>query len=242
MEISKFFYKLYLINQLQTPISFLGTAFAIAPNGGLVTCRHVINIDYNHENLKLAVYDNEQKRFNLVNDIVLPFNEPLDLAFLPNALGRTKEEFIPILEPSKLIIGEDVYSFGYYTIGGRVEDVTQGYFSGRIVNMFHNRVIGEYPSLTLPYPVIEGMSGSPVLTYHNGPKLVGVCYGNQSQRIIASEILEYEEAGKGYRETVNRITEFGLAHHPNSIIKFLAEKSVSGFIVSEQKVEVSGLE
>ena len=28
--------------------------------------------------------------------------------------------------------------------------------------------------MTLSYPIIEGLSGSPVLTYHNGPKALGV--------------------------------------------------------------------
>ena len=41
--------------------------------------------------------------------------------------------------------------------------------------------------MSLSYAVIEGLSGSPVLTYHNGPKLVGMCWGNLQSRIVASE-------------------------------------------------------
>ena len=242
MQIAKFFYKLYLIDHSQKPISFLGTAFSITPNGGLITCRHVVNISYDPQSAHIAVYDNELGRFVSISKFVFPLNQTSDLAFLPNALNRVKKEFVPILEPSRLTIGEEVYSFGYYAIGGRVEDVTQGYFSGRIINMFHNKVISEFPSLLLPYPVIEGMSGSPVMTYHNGPKLVGVCYGNQQQRIVASEIVEYQDDKKEYKETINRIAEFGLAYHPSGLISFLMEKSISDFIVSEQKVEIEGLE
>lgn len=42
---------------------------------------------------------------------------------------------------------------------GPQREIEQGYFAGRIVNF------SKTPSLTLPYPIIEGMSGSPVLTY-----------------------------------------------------------------------------
>lgn len=242
MQIANFFYKIYLIDSSQKPVSFRGTAFPIIPNGGLITCRHVVDIASESKTLQIAVYDNELKRFAAIREIVFPSEQTLDLAFLPNALGRIKEEFVPILELSKFVIGERVYSFGYYAIGGRVEDVTQGYFSGTIVNMFYNQMKGGCPSLTLQYSVIEGMSGSPVMTYHNGPKLVGVCYGNQAQRIIASEVVEYQDTERECKETVSRIVELGLAHHPSSLINFLREKRVSGFIVSEERLQMKGLE
>jgi len=241
MEIAKFFYKIYSIDNAQNSISFLGTAFPIVPNGGLITCRHVVDIT-NPKNLQLAVYDNELRRFAMVSEILFPSDQNLDLSFLPNALRRTKEEFIPILEPSELKIGEDIYSFGYYAIGGRVEDVTSGYFSGKIINIFNNKMKGGCPSLTLPYPVIEGMSGSPVMTYHNGPKLVGICYGNHAQRIIAHEVLEYQDDKREYKETISRMVEFGLAHHPSSLIGFLRQRGISSFVVTRERVQIKGLE
>jgi len=241
MEVAGFFYRIYLIDNSQKPVKFLGSAFPIVPNGGLITCRHVVDI-VSDANFRLAVYDNEFRRFSIIHKVIFPSNQNLDLAFLPNALDRVKEEYIPILEPSKVLIGEEVYSFGYYAIGGRVEDVTQGYFSGRIVNIFQNQMRGGCPSLTLPYPILEGMSGSPAMTYHNGPKLVGVCYGNQAQRVIASEVVEYQDTKKEYKETVSRIIELGLAHHPFSLSSFLNEMAISGFVVSEEKISLKGLE
>lgn len=242
MKIANFYYKIYIIDNSQKPISFCGNAFPIIPNGGLITCRHVIDTLYEPETFKIVVYDNELNRFTKINRIIFPTDNNLDIVLLPNALDRKKEEYIPILEPSKLKIGEDVYSFGYYSIGDSIGNEIPGYFSGKIVNMFNNQMKGGYLSLTLPYSVLEGMSGSPVMTYYNGPKLVGICYGNQALRIIASEVVEYKDTKKEYKESISRITEFGLAYHPSILISFLREKSVNGFIVSEKRLQIKGLE
>ena len=242
MQISNFYYKIYIIDNTQKPISFCWNAFPITPNGGLVTCRHVIDISYDPKTYKMAVYDNELNRFVRIQKIIFPTDNIIDIAFLPNVLGREKEEYIPILKPSKLKIGEDVYSFGYYSVGDIIGNEIPGYFSGKIVNMFNNQMKGGYLSLTLPYSVLEGMSGSPVMTYCNGPKLVGICYGNQAHRIIASEVVEYKDTKKEYKESISRITEFGLAYHPTILINFLIEKSINDFIVSERGVQIKGLE
>ena len=85
------------------------------------------------------------------------------------------------------------------------------------------------------------MSGSPVLTYHSGPKVVGICIGNRSSRILASEIIEYKDNRSEFKETVNRIVEFGVAHHCAAIAVFLSQVGAQDFIVSSGQVEVPGL-
>ena len=242
MDINKFFYKLFLVDSRNLPTTFIGSAFPVAPDGGLLTCRHVIDVSI-PDGHAIAVYDPIISDFvRISHPLLWPVNPEVDMVYLPNVFGHPKREFFPILLPHQLKIGEDVYSFGYFSIGGSPNNVEQGYFSGKIVNFFRHEHGVDQASFMLPFPILEGMSGSPVLTYHNGPKLVGIAIGNRSSRILAHEIFEYKDDKKEFKETINRIIEFGVAYHPAAIIQFLSEVGVKGFIVSDQRVELSGLE
>jgi hypothetical protein len=239
MEIARFFYQLFKVDSNNNKLAFIGSAFTVAPNGGLLTCRHVIDIQLK-DNERIAVFDSEAGRLVTISNIIFPSNNRIDLAFIPNAFQRTKPEFFPILSPAILKIGESVYSFGFFAIGGGSAEIEQGYFSGDIVNFFQSEA--NTNSFVLPFPIIEGMSGSPVLTYHNGPKVVGLAYGNRSSRILASEIFEYKDTHKEFKETVHRIVEFGVAYHCATIIEFLTEVSASEFIVADNRIAIPNLE
>jgi|GEM_PF-2322973 hypothetical protein len=241
MNIAHFFYKLYLMHANGQPKQFLGTAFPVAPNGGLLTCRHVVDITVPHD-CSIAVFDNELSKFTKLPSLPkLSTNPEVDIAYLPNALSRNKPEYFPILSPAELKIGEDVYSFGYFAIGGNSNSIEQGYFAGKIVNFFNHEHSPKTASFTLPYAVLEGMSGSPVLTYHNGPKLVGIGIGNRSSRILASEIIEFQDSQLEFKESVNRIVEFGVAYHCAAIQSFLKQVGAQGFQVSAVQVHDAGL-
>jgi hypothetical protein len=166
----------------------------------------------------------------------------VDLAFLPDSFNRPRPEFIPILSPSLLKIGEDAYTFGFFSIGANQESIEQGYFAGRIINFFDYQESDGRARLTLPFPILEGMSGSPVLTYHNGPKVIGIGIGNRQTRILASEVVEFREGDVQLKESVNRIVEFGVAHHPTAIVKFLLQAKAQGFVVSDARIVVPSLE
>lgn len=241
MNIERFFYKLYLTDEAGQPMQFLGTAFPVAPNGGLLTCRHVVDINV-PVGCSFAVFDNELAKFTPLQSLPeFSSNPEVDLAYLPNALARDKAEYLPILTPSELKIGEDVYSFGYFAIGGDSNSIEQGYFAGKIVNFFNYEVSSETASFTLPYAVLEGMSGSPVLTYHNGPKVVGISIGNRSSRILASETVEYKDSQHEFKESVNRIVEFGVAHHCAAIQSFLIQIGAQGIHIGTEQVKINGL-
>lgn len=87
--------------------------------------------------------------------------------------------------------------------------------------------------MTLPFPVIEGLSGSPVTTFHNGTKVVGVCFGSESQRVLASEILEFKEGNREVRETINRVVEFGLAYRVEVIQSLCVGLGIAPTVSSE---------
>ncbi len=242
MQVAPFFYKVFVTTGGRQIRRFLGTAFPITPNGGLLTCRHVVDVPIK-DNETLAVFDNEKNRLVPISDFKVPAHPKFDIAFIPNALQREKSEFFPLLSPPLITMGEDVYSFGYYLSENNLSEnnLHTGYFKGNIVNFLNSDQTPGYVSMSLSYAVIEGLSGSPVLTYHNGPKLVGMCYCNFQTRIVAHEVMEFEDEKEKFRETINRIVELGLAYHVEALIKFLQEIDVDNFIVSSESVKISGL-
>jgi hypothetical protein len=234
MDSNLFFYRLYKMDASGRPIAFLGNAFPIEVNGGLVTCRHVLEISMAPGEY-IAVFDNEFNTYTRLEDIRLPSEPDLDLAFLPYALQRDKKEFFPLLTPQQLTMGEDIYSFGYFAIGGSgVGNVERGYFGGRIVNIVSDRA--DRATITLPFPVLEGLSGSPILTYHNGPKVVGMAIGSRSSRILAAEIVDVEEGDVRLREITNRIVEFGVGYHAVVLIEGLLRLGANQLVVTTEQV------
>jgi hypothetical protein len=190
----------------------------------------------------LLLHDNIRQQLFPIVERTYPRDESLDLAFLRASLPSDSHSYFPILTPPSLRVGEAVYSYGFFAIGGRGLEIEQGYFSGSIVNFTKSTSDPPIWSLTLPYPIIEGMSGSPVLTYHNGPKVVGLAYGNRSTRILASEIVEYEDSKGRSREAIHRIVEFGFAYHAAQLQAFLIEAKADGFVISADRLEIAGLE
>ncbi len=230
MQLRSFFHQLFLVGPNLQLRQFLGTAFPVAPNGGLLTCRHVVDVNKKEDEM-LAVIDAELNRAVPIEEVRYPQRRDLDLAFLPDALRRPKEEFFPILPPELVLMGQDVYSVGFYVAGGKTD---AGYFKGNIVNFAQFEEVPGLTGMSLSYAVIEGLSGSPVLTYHNGPKVVGVCHGSVQSRVAASEILEYQDERLKLQETITRIVELGQAYHASVLVRFLEEVGAQGFLVSSQ--------
>jgi trypsin-like peptidase len=235
----RFFFKVYLVDQSNNPRRYLGTAFAVTPRGDLLTCRHVVDANFDERTDRLAVFDDERDVFWFPGEPAYP-ESSLDMALLPHGPESPEGRFLPLFS-GEIPVGQNVYTFGFYARGGRVQDITQGYFSGTIVNLLRENVPEGIYSMTLPYAIIEGMSGSPVLTYHNGPKVVGLAYGSEEQRVVAQEVMDYKDTRREYKETINRIVEFGLAYHVATIIGFLSKAGIAEAVVSDNYVDIEGL-
>ena len=197
-----------------------------------MTCRHVTDVNKQEDEL-VAVFDGERNQFVPIEDLQYPQSPSLDMAYMPNALGSPKKEFCPILSPEQIAMGKDVYSVGFYVAGQIPES---GYFKGNIVNFTQSERTPTLTEISLSYAVIEGFSGSPVLVYHNGPKVVGLCHGSVQSCISPREILEYQDERLKLQETVTRIVELGRAYHASVLVKFLEEVGAEGYIVSSQNV------
>lgn len=223
-KIEDFFFKVFLVNRQTGARKYRGTAFSVAPNG-LLTCRHVVDISYDRAIEYLAIEDTNGSlaevksiRFSLTD------GKSLDIAYIDNPVGK-KRNYFRLSQPNAVVIGDQVFSFGFYE---QSEKITHAYFSGSIVNLFKNELSkwGTYASITLPYPTIEGMSGSPVLLksdHSELPLIVGMLVGSKNSRVVASEVLEYKDKEKTIHETINRIVEFGVAYHVATIAEFLKE-------------------
>lgn len=238
MNKAKLFYRLFKAKDSQ-PTHFLGTCFPVEPNGGFLTCRHVVDVEFN-DNEYLAIFDQEQKELIKVNSIKYPSDNNLDIAYLPNALGKNKEEFIPFLSPEDLKVGESIFIFGFFNEHENNVTTQEAYFSGKIVN-FTRSPNSSHTALTLPFAVIEGMSGSPILTYHNGVKVVGMAIGSKSARIVASEAIEYEDDKLQYKETISRIIEFGVGYHSTTIIDTFDELEITNALVTSGSADIPNL-
>lgn len=130
MQVNQLFFHLFKVNYEGEPTAFLGTAFPVRPDGGLLTCRHVVDINLN-EGESVCVLDDEQQRLAEVTDVVLSSDPTLDACFLPDALKRRSEPFFPILPPASILAGEDVYSFGFFLADGERTKTQNGYFKVR---------------------------------------------------------------------------------------------------------------
>ena len=235
LDINDTFYQLRTTNEDR----FIGTAFGIAPKV-LMTCRHVVND--RSEGEAIAIRNQRGQRWNVRPDQIWTV-EPgaLDLALILDAFNQDERPFFPILPHNNIMIGEDVYSFGFFMTtrtrrgGPAAGDDNQGYLKGNIVNVSQPPHEGGTQRISLSYPVIEGMSGAPVLTYHNGVKVVGLCYGNVQSRVVAAEILEHEADGKILRERVERIVEFGRAYPSPVLAAALGVSPAKGWAVTAER-------
>jgi hypothetical protein len=180
------------------------------------------------EGTRLAVLDRAAPRLVPITKILYPGDAGLDMALLPGVLDGSTKQF-PILTSGLFRVGEDVGTYGYYSQTGHVAQMVDGYFKGHVVSFRTDR----YVTITLSYPVIEGLSGSYVTTAHNGAKLVGMCFGSESQRVLAQEVVEIKEGERERREEVHRIVEFGMAYRSEVIETFCNECGVQPVVTDD---------
>jgi hypothetical protein len=172
---------------------FLGSAFAVAKDGGLLTCRHVVESAAG----KLGIIhfpENGEANIRWVERVHYPADKNLDLAFLPQAAAGVDGLVVwPTADPQGVVMAIDAYAFGY-TARGNPFPVECGYHAGSVVAVRPDyEYLGAYKAVALSFPVLEGMSGCPLLTSETpdlSRRLIGVCCANESQRVLAHEIVQ----------------------------------------------------
>ena len=240
MEIAPFFFKVYKVTKGGDPNAYLGMAVPITPDGHLLTARHVVDVDLGGDE-RLAIVDHDGQHLYLVETTLVSADPSLDLACIRSSTLRDTSQYLPILPPPHIKMGLDVHTFGHYLPAGDRINTRHGFFKGYVVNVT-NAMPNGHAALTLSYSILEGLSGSAVLTYHNGPKIVGLAIGNATSQIVAREYAEYANPGKDIyeKETIKRIVELGLAHHVTAIAKFAREHSLP-FMMTSKRTKLPGL-
>lgn len=240
MEIAPFFFKVYKIDKSSNPIAFLGMAVPIAPGGYLLTARHVVDVDLS-EDERIAIVDHYGRHLYPVETQLFSQDPTFDLACIRPSALHDRNEYLPILPLQHIMMGLDVHTFGHFLPAGNRIETRHGYFKGHVVNVTEAMSNG-HAALTLSYPILEGLSGSAILTYHNGPKIVGVATGNAISHIVAHEHTEYANPGKNIqeKETIKRVVELGQAHHVSAIVNFAREHSLP-IVMTENSTEIEGL-
>ncbi len=212
---------------------FLGTSFLIHADGGLLTCRHVAESVHDGEQLAVLHFDNrggKRESLILVDEVLYPADEKLDLAYLPRAASVIESRVAwPVGEQSWILMGIEAHAFGY-TARGNPFPVEIGYHSGSLVVRRHSDPnLGGHPSIVVSFSVLEGMSGSPLLSADSPDltrQVIGICCGNESHRIVAREVVSTEIDGREVREQVQRLVEQGLVLPLWTILGFLQEIGV----------------
>jgi hypothetical protein len=247
MDRTRFLFRVFVLGQDGLPAALAGCAFPISGRGDPVTCRHVIErCDEDERLLPIGVWDDRRSRLFPVRRGETPDWPDLDLAVIPRAFGdEPTGDYFPMLDPDRLEIGEDIFTWGYYATNPRhLDRVRHGFFRGSLVSLEPGSAAVKetaYERLVLPFPVIEGLSGSPVLTYHNGVKVVGVCFASEAHRVQAYEVTEVKEGNIKRREELRRIVEFGLAYPPRLLIDWLQDAGFAPEVVSVEAVSSPGL-
>ena len=212
---------------------FLGTSFVVGADGGLLTCRHVAESVSDGEQLAVLHADNaEGKRESIIfpEEVLFPADDGLDLAYLPGAASVIESRVTwPMGEQSWILMGIEAHAFGF-TARGNPFPVEIGYHSGSVVVRRHSDPnLGGFPSIVLNFPVLEGMSGSPLLSAESpdlSRRVIGICCGNESHRIVAREVVSTEVDGREVREQVQRLVEQGLGLPLWTVLDFLQEIGV----------------
>jgi Trypsin-like peptidase domain len=238
------FFPVFQLSMEGRPVAHVGNAFPVTADNGLLTCRHVIELRGADDSLlPVGVMNTETGHIKPVEAATVPDAADLDLAFIADGVERESRGYFPLLPDAQLALGTDVFSLGYYTEGAAVESLTAGYFSGKIVTgKTGDPERGDWGSLALAYAVIEGVSGSAIVTYHHGNKLVGICHGSLSQRVMAYEVIDMHDGDVRYREQVHRIVEFGQGYPAGTIEWFLRSQSIERFTVTADRVDIPDIE
>lgn len=210
-----------------------GTAFFINQRGAFLTARHVVqncqaDIDTNGGIAALVMRDDSRPELRFSGRV-----ENLEFADMPYdiAVGivhRASKGYFVFGEGAKAWMWEDVYTAGYPSSATRVEP---GYITidarghkGHILRRVRAGHVLMHPHpdvIEVSFAITRGMSGGPLVMRNavdtEGKPLpyfvlLGVCVSNEPSRVVDFSYTEVLDGNKEFRETTERIEEYGIAH------------------------------
>ncbi|MCE7556449.1 S1 family peptidase [Aliivibrio fischeri] len=203
---------------------FVGSCFFIDNEGTAVTCSHII--EGLAEDEELCTLD-EKTNNHIPIDIIWQHDTD-DFAIIKLPIRGNKFFNLRYDRP---ILGLDVMSYGF--LNGGVSNqilkidyrLMKGYVSRLGNEAEHIRSKGVFET---SYPSLSGFSGTAVFCQNgNELDLVGMLFQNVESTVEVFAFKEISESGEvEFKESVNRIVEFGLAHTTDTIVRYLNESQV----------------
>jgi len=203
---------------------FIGSGFFVGSGGFLITCRHVAEELARGENLE-AYQIGKRRSLGLK---IIDKSERYDLALCKSINPPDIAESWPIVTKPYVGLASEVYLSGY--VYEPVEDdipFRERYMKGYITGIAREIIYKD--SFELSFPVLFGMSGSPLLSrfriegdMEERIGIVGCAYGCHESSIVKHTVISTDNE----IERVSRIVELGLAHESETLISILAGSDI----------------
>lgn len=214
--------------ETMTDFTYLGTGFFLYLDTciAFITCRHVVDVVCReNQRIGIGALENNGKFWW----DYMEYHGQADLAFArfePSALMEFIHPLIPLRHEELLMLGSEVYSFGFPFTAKRIDSFTNRrsmqihelFFSGHISTIYDRQYLEQetrFPfddTYALSFECPMGLSGAPLLvTIENALYVAGVVYGNQSRQFTLDMYEQIDEAGKTTRHETAKLYHFGLA-------------------------------
>lgn len=211
---------------------FLGTGFYIDKKGHLLTCRHIVDAMNNNERL-LTYQLGQKKKLELK---IIAKSDKYDLALCKSSPPGILEPW-PFFEKPFVDVGSDIELYGYVhePLGPNELPFRQRYLKGHVSGISRESI---YPdSFELNFPVLFGMSGSPLVCHfpiegmnRRQTGIVGCAYGSRESEVVHHKVVSTEN----YEERVSRIVELGLSYMPKAIFSIFEGSDIEINIFTEE--------
>lgn len=205
------------------PVGLAGTAFTVAP-GTMMSCCHVVDRDCD-----LAVHDLATDEFLPLGPITTDTQpRPLDLATFESPLTR-KTPPMAFTSSETVRMGSPAWAAGYFSLSPIAYEIQPAFQSGRVASVLLGAQTPHGAAeLVLPFPVIEGFSGTPLMIEQgSNTGVAGVCHGSRQQRAVAEQVIDVMDEDRTRTEITYRVVEFGLAFHVNPVAGFLTRVGIT---------------
>ncbi|MBI5557078.1 MAG: trypsin-like peptidase domain-containing protein [Deltaproteobacteria bacterium] len=214
---------------------FLGTGFYIDSKGHLITCNHVISSLL--ENEKIISYQLGIKQETEIE--IIHISSKYDIALCKSISPPSINIFWPFIDETLINLGSEVEVYGYVNepIGPEKLPFRQRYLRGYITGISRD---DNYPdSFELSFPVLFGMSGSPLICHlkfegveKRQTGIVGCAYGSRESEIVHHTVVESDD----YKEKVSKIVELGMALNPQAIFSIFKNTDVDIYVHTEKEI------
>ena len=213
---------------------FLGSGFIIDQKGHLVTCKHVVEAIGENETLFAYQFGTgSYLRLEIVRH-----SEKYDISLCKSDLPGIKQ-FWEFFDESYITIGSNVEVYGYVHEPVGPDDIPfrQRYLKGHITGISRDE---QFPdSFELNFPVLFGMSGSPLVCHisfegenKSRTGIIGCAYASRESEIVKHTVVKEDD----YEERVSKISELGMAYSIQPLFSLFSGLDLDIYVTTEKQL------